>query len=132
VPDKTVQAAARQPAAPAGPTGETQLTLDQAPAAVAEAPTGDATAFVDRARYLQEARQTHNLSPEAAERIAQIFGVRTGQADHAPALAYLPYFGQAKRLGLDFAAARAILEESIMDLDAALQVLARQHTPPNK
>jgi hypothetical protein len=127
VPDKVAQAATRQPAAP--PAGA-QLTLDQAPAAVAEAPTGDATAFVDRARYLQEAKQTHNLSPEAAERIATIFGVRTGQADHAPALAYLPFFGQAKKLGLDFAAARAILEESIMDLDRALQVLARQHTPP--
>ncbi|HLE03997.1 MAG TPA: single-stranded DNA-binding protein [Anaerolineales bacterium] len=141
VPDKVAQAATRQPAAPAGlpaqagPTGEIQLTLDQAPAAAAApvasiAIPGDATAFIDRARYLQEAKQTHNLSPEAAERIATIFGVRTGQADHAPALAYLPFFGQAKKLGLDFAAARAILEESVMDLDAALQVLARQHTPP--
>src|SRR3990172_5211257 len=140
-PDKVAQAATRQPAAPAGlpaqagPTGEIQLTLDQAPAAAAApvasiAIPGDATAFIDRARYLQEAKQTHNLSPEAAERIATIFGVRTGQADHAPALAYLPFFGQAKRLGLDFAAARAILEESIMDLDRALEVLARQHTPP--
>jgi len=93
-------------------------------------PASSPTGSVNFARFLRAAIQEHGLSPQAAERIAAIAGVKLQNADHTLALAYLPFFGQAKRLGLDFAAARAILEEKIMDLDAALQVLEKQHTPP--
>ncbi len=85
---------------------------------------------VDRASFLQTAIQEYNIFAQAADRIAAIAGVKLPNADHTLALAYLPFFGRAKKLGLDFAAARAILEEKVMDLDAAMEVLEKQHTPP--
>lgn len=119
---------------PTKTNGGTQLTLEQAATATLTptAPTGDATAFISRDRYYQEADELHHISQQAAERISIILGVVRPQSDYALPLSYLAYFSQAKKLGLDFAAARAILDECLFELDAALEVLAKQHTPPKR
>ena len=72
------------------------------------------------------------LHPQAAARIAALYGLETTAKDFSGALSALQYFGHAKRLGLDWAAALAILQESVMDTDKAGQILDKQHTPPGK
>jgi len=73
-----------------------------------------------------------NIKPEAAVRIASLLGLESKSPDLSKALPALHYFGKAKRLGLDWAASLAILQESVMDADKAGQILDKQHTPPGK
>jgi hypothetical protein len=73
-----------------------------------------------------------NIKPEASVRIASLLGLESKSPDLAKALPVLNYFSQAKRLGLDWAASLAILQESVMDTGKAGQILDKQHTPPGK
>jgi hypothetical protein len=88
---------------------------------------------VHRKAYFKIATGEYNLSPEAAQYIAEIISNKKAEEDdYSLPLEHARYFAQAKRLGLDWPTAKSILEETLFKTEDAIAVLEKQYTPPEK